>query len=486
MTPWAWISVALVVVGWLIPVVMLFIVPVNRKPSSATAWLLLIFALPWVGLLIFLLIGSPKLSPRRRALQRQIDGYISEYIARSREDPQLRPLVAPEVDERHVPLVQLGTVLGALPAMAGNSVEILTDYDGMLARMAADIDAAQVYVHVQFYILIADEVTEVCFSAMERAVARGVPVCALYDLVGSRKYPTYQATLERMRAGGISALPMLPLSLRGDRNRPDLRNHRKILVVDGEVAYTGSLNMIHRTYHRKDAIYYDELMARVSGPAAKALDAVFRTDWLSESGERLTTGPNPSPPAAFRQAGEALCQVLPSGSGFENENNLRMFVDLIHTSRRRLVICNPYFVPDDALMMAVVNAALRGVDVTMFNSEAQDQFLVANAQRSYYQQLLEAGVKIRLYRAPTLLHTKTMSIDDEVAVIGSSNLDMRSFELNLEVSLICYDRGVVADLRRAEAAYHARSSPVELDAWRRRPLPKLLFENLARLMSALL
>ncbi|NWF81853.1 MAG: cardiolipin synthase [Chloroflexi bacterium] len=480
------IAIALTIISWLIPFVMLFIVPANRKPSSATAWLLLIFALPWLGLIVFLLIGSPKLSARRRALQREINSYITQFIAEARADPRARMLLAPPVAQRYQPFVNLSSALGALPALADNGVEILTDYDDILARIAADIDGARRFVHVQFYILIADEATEACFQAMERAVARGIAVRVLYDPVGSRKYPPYRATLRRMQAAGISAYPMLPLYRLDDVNRPDLRNHRKIVVIDGEVAYTGSFNLIDRRYHRRDAIQYDELMARVCGPAADALDAVFRADWFSETGERLSQSDDPALAITFTPGGTSLCQVLPSGSGFERENNLRLFVDLIHASRHKLVICNPYFVPDEALMMAVVSSALRGVDVTIYNSEAQDQFLVAYAQRSYYEELLRAGVKIRLYRAPTLLHTKTISIDDDIAVIGSSNMDMRSFELNLEVTLLCYDPNVVADLRQAEASYHARSRSIELDSWLQRPLHNRLFENLTRLMSALL
>ncbi|MFQ3662756.1 MAG: cardiolipin synthase [Chloroflexaceae bacterium] len=483
---WPWIALTLTVITWIIPFLMLFVVPANRKPSSATAWMLLIFAFPWPGLLLFILIGSPKLSNRRIALQKEINVYIKDIVAQAQADPEMRPLLAPEIPARYQPFVDLSTALGALPATAENGVEILTDYDAILARIAADIDMAQRFVHVQFYILIADAATEECFRAMERAVARGVTVRVLYDPVGSRKYPPYRATVQRMQAAGISAYPMLPLYRLDDVNRPDLRNHRKIVVIDGEIAYTGSLNLIHRAYHRHDNLYYDELMVRVCGPAVDTLDAVFRADWYSETGQRTVDPDDPFSVITFTPGGTSLCQVLPSGSGFERENNLRLFVDLIHAAREKLVICNPYFVPDEALMMAVISAALRGVEVTMFNSEARDQFLVSYAQRSYYEELLRSGVKIRLYRSPILLHTKTISIDNDIAVIGSSNMDMRSFELNLEVTLICYDPGVVADLRRAEADYAARSLEVTLDEWRRRPLHKRLFENLTRLMSPLL
>jgi cardiolipin synthase A/B len=176
---------------------------------------------------------------------------------------------------------------------------------------------------------------------------------------------------------------------------------------------------------------------------------------------------------------------LPSGSGFDNENNLKLFTALIHAARHKLVITNPYFVPDDALMTAIVSASLRGVDVILINSEASDQFLVSNAQRSYYEQLLRAGVKIYWYPAPILLHSKHISIDDDIAVIGSSNLDIRSFELNLEVTLVCYDAQVVTQMRKIEEGYLRKSKAVALEDWQARGTPQKLFENISRLTAAL-
>ena len=177
--------------------------------------------------------------------------------------------------------------------------------------------------------------------------------------------------------------------------------------------------------------------------------------------------------------------MLPSGSGFENENNLKLFTSLIHAAQKTLVISTPYFVPDDSLMTAITSAAQRGVNIKLINSEVSDQFLVSNAERSYYEDLLTAGVKIYQYNPPILLHSKTMSIDDDMAVIGSSNLDMRSFQLNLEVTLICYASQVVADLRRIEANYIRKSRQVNLQEWKTRSARKILFENFSRLTAAL-
>jgi cardiolipin synthase len=290
---------------------------------------------------------------------------------------------------------------------------------------------------------------------------------------------------QRMRAAGIDWRYLLPLKpLSNQWNRPDLRNHRKIVVVDGRVGYTGSLNLIDRTYHRADDLYYDELVARVTGPVVAQLNAVFATDWFSETGELLRDDddgmPRLPPPT-----GTALCQVLPSGSGHDNENNLRHFTALIHAAQHSLLIVNPYFVPDDALMLAITSAAQRGVDVTMVNSEAPDQFLVYHAQHSYYEELLRAGVRIQLYRRPILLHSKFLVIDDTIAMIGSSNLDMRSFQLNLEVSLTVYDADVAQALRAIGETYIEHSVAVDLDTWQRRPLRRVLWNNLARLTAAL-
>jgi len=354
-----------------------------------------------------------------------------------------------------------------------------------IARIAEEIDRAERYLYIEYFALSRDEDTEAVFSAMERAQQRGVRVCVLMDHLGSRKYPHFKEMRKKLLAAGIEYHLSLPLHFFGSKyTRIDLRNHRKIVVIDGQVGFTGSQNMIKHNYFRKDAIYYDELVARVSGPVVRELEAAFLTDWYSETGVMLTLHIGEAlyvPPVSDN----ILCQVLPSGPGFDNENNLRLFTGLIHASRQKLVITNPYFVPDDALMTAITSAAIRGVDVSLFNSEASDQFLVSHAQRSYYEQLFEAGVNIYWYPAPILLHSKHMTIDDDIAVIGSSNLDIRSFELNLEVTLICYDPKVVSQLREVEAVNLKKSRIVTMQEWKERSLRNRFFDGVARLTAAL-
>ena len=485
---WTWSTdfSIIAIIGWIIPLVMLFYIPVNRKPSSATAWLMLVFLLPYIGLILFLLIGSPKLSRRRRAQQRTMDSLISKAIADAEQKPELTALLEPTIPAPYEPFVKLNTNLGFLPAFGGNSVELLPHYNEVFQRISEEIDGAKKFVHIEYYALSRDEETECVFASMERAVSRGIKVRVLMDHLGSRKYPNFKKMRAQMTAAGIENHLMLQLHFFGSNyTRPDLRNHRKIVVIDGQVAFTGSQNLIKRNYFRKDAIYYDELVALVKGPIAAQLEAAFVTDWYSETGFLLNSQNAPETYMEPLIGGNVLCQVLPSGSGFENENNLRLFTSLIHAAKHQLVITNPYFVPDDALMIAITSAALRGVDVTLLNSAVSDQFFVSHAERSYYEDLLNAGVRIYHYNSPILLHSKLISVDDDIAVIGSSNLDIRSFQLNLEVTLVCYDAGVVADLRQIESAYIRNSSLVYIDEWKTRTAKEKLFENISRLTAAL-
>jgi len=339
---------------------------------------------------------------------------------------------------------------------------------------------------MEYYTISRDEETEGVFAAMERAVSRGVKVRVMMDHPGSRKYPNFKELQEHLTAVGIENHLMLPLHFPGaNYTRPDLRNHRKIVVIDGQIGYTGSQNLIKRNYFRKDAIYYDELVARVSGPVVTELEAAFLTDWYSETGSLLDKRTAPETELNPKKSGDMLCQVLPSGSGFQNENNLKLFTSLIHAARHTLVITNPYFVPDDALTTAITSAAQRDVCVTLINSAASDQFFVSHAERSYYEQLLKAGVKIYQYKAPILLHAKHITIDDDIAVIGSSNLDIRSFQLNLEVTLVCYDPRVVAALRQVEAQNLLKSKQVNPGEWETRAIREKFFENISRLTAAL-
>jgi cardiolipin synthase len=487
---WSMVSTLLALLSVAICIVALFVVPVNRKPSSATAWLMLIFGLPYLGAILFLILGSPKLSRRRRAQQRTMDDVLRKAVADARQLPALQELLDPPIPPRFAPLVRLNTNLGGLPAVAGNRVELLPDYAGAVDCIVEAIERAKRYVHIEYFMFADDATGGKVIDALLRAQQRGVHCRVLIDHIGNFFF--YRPVVKRLRAGNVPVHLMLPVRIFDNEwSRFDLRNHRKIVVVDGEVGFTGSQNLIDRDYHKKSNIkkglYYIELVARVSGPVVHELNAAFITDWYAETGVLLdrTNTPEIDIVVSSQTPGNVVCQVLLSGPAFENDNNLKLFVALCHAAQQTITIANPYFVPDEALLTALTSAAQRGVNVRLIVSEIGDQFFVYHAQRSYYEALLAAGVQIYRYRSPVLLHAKHMSIDGDIAVIGSSNMDMRSFQLDLEVTLICYDSEVVAKMEMIFADYLRHARPVRLHEWQTRPLIIKLFDNLARLTSAL-
>lgn len=471
---------------WVLRLAAVFFVPRNRQPNSGVSWLMFIFLVPVVGWVAFIIFGSNSLPKNRRDAQKTLDRYILNAMQRAGDQWKgSKNLLAASAPKKYVNTVNLSTGLTHLPLFSGNALDPIVDYEDSIQRIIDDIASAEQYVLVEYYILALDDTTEPFFAALEAAVSRGVAVRVLYDAVGSRKYPRKKEMLSRLKQAGVEAHAMLPLRFPGkEYTRPDLRNHRKLVVVDGVVGYTGSLNMIERAYHRRDAIVYDELVVRTEGPVTAQLEVVFLNDWLAETGEFLGKLRSVSA-KKLTPRGNVLAHVVPSGPGYTYENNKKLFASLFYTAEKCITIVNPYFVPDESLIAALTSAASRGVGVTLVNSQAIDQITVAHAQRSYYEQMLQAGVTIYLYRAPTLLHSKFTIIDDDACFVGSSNMDIRSFELNQELTLTAYDKDFVEQMQAITDAYIKKSKKISKSQWQSRPPRRQLLDNLARLTSSL-
>ncbi|MCU1480572.1 MAG: cls [Subtercola sp.] len=464
----------------------IIVVPRNRRPSSAMAWLLAIFLIPYLGLIVFLIIGSYKLPKKRRDKQQAINDFIIETTEGIDQVSNDHPWPA---WLRSV--VELNRRLGAMPLVGGNKARLIGDYAQSIAEMTADVNTATRFVHCEFYIMSYDTVTALFFDALEKAVLRGVTVRVLLDHVASIRSPGHRKTVRQLKKIGVSWNFMIPVQpLKGKWQRPDLRNHRKVLVIDGRIGYMGSQNMIDRSYNKRAnkrrGLQWKDIMTRVQGPIVNGLNAIFITDWYSETNELLVRETEAITPGVVFESEDALdCQVVPSGPGFDGENNLRLFLALLYYAQERIIITSPYFVPDDSMLYAITTATQRGVEVQLFVSEIGDQALVYHAQRSYYEALLRAGVQIWMYKAPYILHAKHFTIDDDVAVIGSSNMDIRSFSLNMEVSMMVRGASFVRDLRVVEDGYRAQSRELTLAEWERQPLRSTILDNLARLTSGL-
>jgi cardiolipin synthase len=463
---------------WIIRIVMLCVVSYRRRPTTAMAWLLLIFFFPWLGLAIFLMIGRTRAPGRRMARHDETIAYWQQIGERFVGHPNM---VAPDVGDLD-PVTHLVRRLGRLPALGGNAVELLDETDAHIERLVEDIENATKHVHAMFYIFSDDAVGRRVGEALACAAERGVTCRLIVDGMGSGKMLKSYAPALRQR--GVAVVAALPISLLGRvLERIDLRNHRKLVVIDGLIAHTGSRNIVDPSYGRAGFSWHD-LVARVTGPVVLELQALFVGDWYSETGDLLESHSD----ELFVDpeiTGDIPAQLLPSGPTWPTENYQRLVVAAMHAAREHIIITTPYLIPDEAFLQGLHTACLQGVQVDIVVPKQSDQVLVGAAQHSYFDELLEYGVNVHLH-TDGLLHAKTMSVDHAIAFFGSSNFDIRSFALNFELSLVFYGAEETDDLRRIQMRYIEQSELLTKDEWAERPKWRAIGQNVARLVSPLL
>ena len=461
----------------------------RRASGVSLAWLLLVTSVPFVGAFIYLLVGELWLPHRR--IKRAVSGRealkdVVESIEDRWElaDADLPDLARSLNAQSNVPL--------GLSALGGNSVEVYDSCVPCLDAMIEDIDAAKLSVNMLFYIWQSHGAVSGVEDALIRAAKRGVRCRLLLDSAGSRGFLRGNRARE-MRSAGIEIVEALPVGkLRIQLKRIDIRNHRKIVSIDHRVGYTGSMNMADPVYFNagKGVGQWIDVMARVEGPAAKVLDITMALDWAIEdtghesksTRELLDSIKNADPVEA---AGDTAAQIVPSGPDQAALLIHQMIVTLIYNAKRRLVITTPYFIPGDAMLEAIMGAAHRGVRVTLVVPQRIDSVLVRHASKAYYEDLLQAGVEIYAFRGG-LLHSKIVTADDDVAMMGSVNMDRRSFSINFEISMFVYGAEKMDRLRTLQYAYVADSDRVELRAWRRRPVHAKVIQNAIQLLAPIL
>lgn len=464
------LAIAYVVTEWAIRIGMILIIPWRRPAEATRSWLLLGMFVPIPALILYRLIGRVS-----------FPGWRQRLFADT--EPARRAVAAalPEGDpegggQRAGGLIRLAHALGGFPACSGNTVALSDDYERTVGAMVAAIDSARTRVHLLTYIFADDDTGIRLADALGRAKERGVETRVLIDALGSRKWS--RGTLEMLQVRRVDAQLVLPVRFAPLRRaRGDLRNHRKFLLIDGHTAFVGSQNIVDRDF--RPGIVNDDLVARVEGPVVAALEAVFASDWYMETEQPIEPLPIPS------AMGDVTIQPMPSGPDFGVPGYERLLIELVHGATRHVAIVSPYLIPDEGLLTAMKNAVARGVTVEVIVSMVVDQTLVNLAQRSYYDELLRGGVQLYRYQH-RLLHAKSVAIDGRIALIGSSNADVRSFQLNAEISLLIYDREVDAALGAIHRRYIGRSELLTLAQWRERSGLVRLAENLARLVGPLL
>ena len=457
--------------------------------STTLAWLFLLFGLPVVGVGLYILFGDHRLGGRRMKMGERLRSFFLGVFRIEEAAVPLHPAGSPRF-EALSRSIQADT---GFPVLTGLSPQFFADAGALYAAMQADIDAAEDTVLLEFYILDpAGRVGEV-LSAIERAAQRGVDCKILADDFGSR--PFFRSRWpHRLRKAGVKIVRSLPVHLLTSfSRRSDLRNHRKIVVCDQRVAYVGSYNLADPKLFKanRGVGQWIDMMMRVEGPIVDALASVCLSDYLLDSvgyniGRADLNALHIEPRTETGDEGHPVSmQVLPSGPEMRNSTIYEVLVSVIFSAQKRLRIVSPYFIPDPAVLLALVSAAKRGVEVEVIVPERIDSRLAQFASQSSYRELLRAGVRILRYGGG-LLHTKIVLVDDEIALFGTVNIDLRSFYLNLELTIAIYDSGTSARLCQETNGYLPDCTTLDLDTWERRPEWHKLLENILRLASPIL
>jgi cardiolipin synthase len=454
----------------------------HRDPASRIAWVAVIAALPIFGMLAYILLGETNVGHRRIARMKEV---IRGMPAMGEVSPGEEKNAQARMPERYQHLFRTGQSISGFDAIGGNSARLMTDSNTTIDSMVADIDAATDHVNLLFYIWLPDNNGMKMVEALKRAAARGVACRAMADDLGSRTMIRSQYWTEMQQAGVhvARALPIGNLLLRPLHGRIDLRNHRKILVVDGQITYCGSQNCADPEFlvKAKYAPWVDAVI-RLEGPVVRQNQHLFASDWMSYANENidpLLQSPIGAPRSGFP------AQVIGTGPTVRYSAMPEMFESLFHAARHELVISTPYYVPDESMQNAICSAAWRGVETTILFPANNDSWIVGGASRSYYADLLKAGVQIYEY-VGGLLHTKSLTLDGEITLIGSANMDRRSFDLNYENNILFYDPELTADVRARQQQYISKSKPVTREMVESWSLTTRLWNNTLAMLGPVL
>jgi cardiolipin synthase len=474
------------VTGWWLPITSAFavwaivmavvIVLQRRSPAATIAWMLVLAFLPIFGYVVYRLIGPQRLE--RKKLRRRLNRKLIEEATGALHEIEL------ESPMRHrEQLAQIGIAAGEPPPLRATSIDLYCDGRGKYDAVIAAVDAAKHHVHIEYYIWEPDQIGK---RLRDRLVARakdGIEVRVIVDSTGS--HGARRGFFKGLVAAGGEVSWFNPVSLFAlRRRRADFRSHRKIVVCDGEVGFMGGMNVADaQTSEFSGDTAWRDTHVRITGSTVRALQRVFVEDWAYSTDKVLPFEP-PYFPNPTGEGGEVV-QIVSSGPDLATFSVHKMYFAAINQAAHRVWLTTPYFVPDEAILSAIVSAAMRGVDVRLIVPAKGDSRLVDLAARSYFPEVLEAGARLFEY-TPRFVHAKTMVIDDDVAIVASANLDNRSFRLDFELAAVMYGHTLNQQLADAFTRDLEVCREVRSDAVERLTFFPRLFQAGARLLSPLL
>lgn len=449
----------------------------RRQPVGTLAWIMAIVMLPYLGGVLFLLFGVNRVARRaalKQAARRQIERLLPALT-------QYQALPGETFDRHTSRLTRLAERVATTRPCLGNIVEIVPDTQRTFSMIEEAILAAQQSLHLEYYIWQPDRTGQRVRDLLIHRAAQGVQVRFLYDGLGS--FPLNRRFLKPMQKAGIEIASALPGASLRERWSINLRNHRKIVVADGQVGFTGGMNIGDEYLGKVKRLGpWRDTHLRLRGPAVLQLQQIFAEDWFFATGQQLVDDqwyPQPD------ETGDQIAQVVMGGPDGESETLHALFFAAINEARERISLATSYFVPTPALVAALESAAYRGVKVRVMLPAVSDHYFMVLAQRGYYESLLEVGVEIYEYTTG-VLHCKTLTIDGVWSLVGSPNFDSRSLLLNFEVAVAIYDARAALQLEEQFADDLKNSRRVQLEEFARRGLAQRLVEQSLKLFSPVL
>jgi len=475
-------STLIIAVHWLIIVLLSLRVILRRLPVGISlAWLAIVFSLPFVGASAYLIFGEKRLGKGRRDRELSAIKDSQKGTAVLLEGTET---ASPPAGSCGEPIYHHVQRVLDLPALLHNRLKLLNDFESIFNSIIADINTAQESCRLGFYLWHEGGRVSDVIDALIQARRRGVTCQLMADAIGSKEFLKGKEA-RRLHDAGIEFVIALPSTI---GRRMDLRNHRKIIVVDGRIGYTGSQNMVDPRFFKQESGVgsWVDALVRIEGPAVALLSNVFQIDWCVESEIPFEQhGRSIKSSEQYNSGAETLLQVVPSGPVYQPQVIYQLILTAIYSARHELILTTPYFVPDESVTTALLSAAFRGVDVTLILPALNNSFLVRHASVALFDKLMEAGVRIALFEGG-MLHTKSMVIDGEVSLFGSVNLDMRSMWLNFEISLFVYGADFASRLKSLQESFLVQSVIADIEVWRKRPACLRLIDDTIRLFGPLL
>ncbi len=447
----------------------------NRKPVRALSWILVLLLIPFGGLFLYYIVGQyyrkRKIISKKKIRKVTKIPHTTYVLAKNDTD------YLTDSQRRLIRLLKRNNNATAFPC---NKIDVLTDGESTFESMFQAIENAENHIHIEFYIFEDDEISNRMRELLIKKAKQGVRVRMIYDYLGS--FSLSKKYLQSLRMAGIYVEPFLPARLKAARVKINYRNHRKILVVDGKIGFTGGLNVADRYIVGNKLGLWRDTFVRMEGMAVHGLQTNFLIDWYFVS-QKLITDSKYYP--AMEVGKDNFVQVVSSAPDSDWENVMQGIAHAIMSAKHYVYIHTPYFIPPEMVLSAIQIASLSGVDVRLMVPKRSDAVLSSAASRSYVEAVLEAGVKVYWYEAG-FLHSKAIVIDDMISLVGSANMDERSANLNFELNAFIYNDETAQKLKEAFYNDMQNCSEIDIVKWHNRSSWNKLKESMARLLSPLM